>query len=252
MALRVLGFMAHPDDVEFTCAGTLIRLKKEAGCEIAIATATSGDCGTTQYNNADIARIRYNEAKTSAALLGAKYFNAACRDMFVMYDDPTLRRFIEILRKAQPDIVITQPPVDYMVDHENTGKLVRSACFGAPIPNVFTFDPEPAPVLGKIPHLYYCDPPEDKEIFGEPVEPQFVVDITSSIELKTEMLACHVSQREWLRAHHGMDEYVESMKRRAANRAKLIGKPYGEGFRQHLGHGYPQNNIIAELLKMSC
>jgi LmbE family N-acetylglucosaminyl deacetylase len=249
MGLRVLGFMAHPDDVEFTCAGTLIRLKQEAGCEIAIATATSGDCGTAEYGPDEIARIRHAEAKASAALLEAEYYCAGCRDLFIMYDEPTLKRFIEVLRKARPDVVITQPPVDYMVDHENTGKLVRSACFGAPIPNAFTGDIAPAPVLGKVPHLYYCDPPEDKEIFGEPVKPQFVVDTTSVMDLKTQMLACHASQRNWLRKHHGMDEYIESMKRRSADRGKLIGKPDGEGFRQHLGHGYPQSNIIAELLK---
>lgn len=249
MALRVMGFMAHPDDIEFTCAGTLIRLKQEAGCEIILATSTSGDCGTAEYGPDEIARIRHKEAKASADALGAEYYCAGCRDMFVMYDEPTLRRFIEVLRKARPDVVITQPPVDYMIDHENTGKLVRSACFGAPIPNAWTYDIDPAPLLSKVPHLYYVDPPDDKEIFGEPVKPQFVVDTTGVMDLKTEMLAAHASQRNWLRKHHGMDEYIESMKRRSAERGKLIGRPHGEGFRQHLGHGYPQNNIIAELLK---
>lgn len=250
MALRVMGFMAHPDDVEFTCAGTLIRLKQEAGCEIIIATATSGDCGTAECGPDEIARIRHREAKASADLLGAEYYCAGCRDLFIMYDEPTLRRFIEILRKARPDVVITQPPVDYMVDHENTGKLVRSACFGAPIPNAWTYDIDPAPVLAKVPHLYYCDPPEDKEIFGEEVKPHFLVDTTDVTDLKIDMLACHASQRDWLRKHHGIDEYIESMKRRSADRGKLIGKRYAEGFRQHLGHGYPQNNMIAELLQL--
>jgi len=251
MALRVLGFMAHPDDVEFTCAGTLIRLKQEAGCEIAIATATSGDCGTADHRPDEIARIRHREARAAAELLGAEYYCGGSRDLFVMYDEPSLRRFVEVLRKARPDVVITQPPVDYMIDHENTGKLVRTACFGAPIPNVFTGDIDPAPVLGKVPHLYYCDPPDDKEIFGEPVEPHFVVDTSAVMELKARMLAAHASQRDWLRKHHGMDEYIESMKRRSAERGKRIGKAHGEGFRQHLGHGYPQSNIIAELLKMA-
>lgn len=250
MALRVLGFMCHPDDIEFTCAGTLIRLKREAGCEIAIATATSGDCGSTQYPPDEIARIRHREAASAADLLDAEYYCAGCKDLFVMYDEETLRRFIEIVRRAQPDIVITQPPVDYMVDHENTGKLVRTACFGAPIPNAFTHDTDPAPLLGKVPHLYYCDPIELKEIFGEPVNPQFVVDTTDTMELKTRMLTCHASQREWLQKHHGMDMYIEAMKRFSAERGKLIDRPYGEGFRQHLGHGYPQDNIIAELLKL--
>ncbi|MBI4580268.1 MAG: PIG-L family deacetylase [Planctomycetes bacterium] len=250
MALRVLGFMAHPDDVEFTCAGTMIRLKQEAGCEVAIATSTSGDCGTVEHRPDEIARIRHREAKASADLLGAEYYCAGCMDLFVMYDDPTLRRFVEVVRKARPDIVITQPRVDYMIDHENTGRLVRSACFAAPIPNVWTNDPDPAPLLPKVPYLYYCDPPEGKEIYGDVVSPQFVVDVTGVMPLKTDMLACHASQREWLRKHHEIDEYIEAMKRGSAARGKLIGKPYGEGFRQHLGHGYPQDNIIAKLLKV--
>lgn len=250
MALRVLAFMAHPDDIEFSSAGTLIRLKQEAGCEIVMATAASGDCGTAEHRPDEIARIRHREATASAELLGAQYYCAGCMDLFVMYDEPTLRRFTEILRKARPDVIISQPPVDYMVDHENTGRLVRSACFAGPIPNVWTNDPDPAPVLAKVPHLYYCDPVEDKGIFGEPVQPQFVVDTSGVMELKTKMLACHASQREWLRKHHGIDEYVESMKRRSAERGRLIGKPHGEGFRQHLGHGYPQDNIIGRLLKI--
>jgi len=249
MPLKVLAFMAHPDDVEFTCAGTVIRLKQEAGCRVAIATATSGDCGTTTLRPNEIARARHQEALNSAKLLDAEYYCAGCKDALVLYDEPSLQRFTEIVRKAAPDIVITQPPMDYMIDHENTGRLVRSACFIAGAPNFLTYDIDPAPSHTKVPHLYYCDPPECKDIYGQPVPAQFVVDITAALPLKEKMLASHATQREWLRAHHHMDEYIESMKRRDADRGKLIGRPYGEGFRQHLGHGYPQNNLIAELLK---
>lgn len=251
MGLRVLAFMAHPDDVEFTCAGTLIRLQKEAGCQITIATATSGDCGSVSHGPADIARIRHGEAKAAAAVIGADYYAGRAIDIMIMYDEPTLRHFVEVVRRARPDLVITQPPVDYMIDHETTSRLVRTACFAAPAPNFLTYDEDPAPPASKVPHLYYCDPVEGKDIYGDPVEPHFVVDVSSAIEMKEKMLACHASQREWLRKHHGMDEYIEMMKRVGAARGKLINRPYGEGFRQHLGHGYPQDNIIAELLKIS-
>lgn len=250
MALKVLGFMAHPDDVEFTCLGTMIRLKQEAGCQLAIATAASGDCGTTQYPPDEIARIRHQEARNAAKLVGAEYCAAGCKDILIMYDEPTLKRFVEIVRKVRPDVVITQPPVDYMIDHENTGRLVRSACFAAGAKNFLTYDLDPAPPFEQVPHLYYCDPPEQRDIFGKFVEPDFVVDITGVMPLKEQALACHASQREWLRAHHKMDEYIESMKRAGEARGKLIGRPYGEGFRQHRGHGYPVSNVIAELLKM--
>jgi LmbE family N-acetylglucosaminyl deacetylase len=250
MSLKVLGFMAHPDDVEFTCAGTLIRLHQEAGCRIAIATATSGDCGTTVMRQDEIARTRHQEALNSAKLLDAEYYCAGLKDGLVIYDEPSLLRVTEIVRKAAPDIVITQPPMDYMIDHENTGRLVRSACFIAGAPNFLTYDLNPAPAHKKVPHMYYCDPPEAKDIYGQPVPAQFVVDVTDAMPLKEKMLASHASQREWLRAHHHMDEYIESMKRRDAERGMLIQRPYAEGFRQHLGHGYPQDNLIAELLKL--
>ncbi|GMU25001.1 MAG: bacillithiol biosynthesis deacetylase BshB1 [Phycisphaerae bacterium] len=250
MALKVLAFMAHPDDVEMTTAGTLIRLKQEAGCRIAIATAASGDCGTTQYPPDEIARIRHGEAKTAAALIDAEYYAGGCKDILVMYDEPTIQRFVEIVRRAQPDILFTHPPVDYMIDHEIVSRLVRTAAFAAGAPNFLTYDLNPAPPFKKVPHLYYADPVEGKDIYGRPVTPDFVVDITGTMELKEKMLASHASQREWLRAHHKMDEYIEAMKRAGADRGTLIDRPYGEGFRQHKGHGYPQDNILSELLKL--
>ena len=94
MSTRVLAFMAHPDDVEFTCAGTLARLKQEAGCRIAIATATSGDCGSVELRPDEIARIRHREAVAAADILDAEYYAAGAMDLFIMYDEPTLRRCV--------------------------------------------------------------------------------------------------------------------------------------------------------------
>ncbi len=250
MPTRVLAFMAHPDDVEFTCAGTLVRLHREAGCQIIVATATSGDCGSVDRRPDDIARVRHVEALAAAKVLNAEYFAAGCMDLLVMYDEPTLRRFVEIVRKARPDIVITHPPEDYMIDHENTSRLVRSACFGAPAPNFVTHDVDHAPRLHAVPALYYADPVELKDLFGRHDEPDFVVDITAVLDVKEKALACHASQRDWLRAHHGMDEYIDMMKRTGTERGKLIDRPAGEGFKQYLGHAYPQKNVITELLKI--
>ena len=68
------------------------------------------------------------------------------------------------------------------------------------------------------------------------------------METKTAMLACHASQREWLRAHHGTDEYLDSMRNWSAARGKLIGTAAAEAFVQHRGHSYPRNDLLAELL----
>ncbi len=126
----VLAFMAHPDDAEILCAGTLARLHREHGYAVVIATATAGDAGTMVQRPDEIARIRHDEAVRSAALLDGRYDCAGCLDLFVCYDAPTLRAFVEIVRRARPEIVITHSPDDYMMDHEMTSRLVRSACFG--------------------------------------------------------------------------------------------------------------------------
>ena len=74
------------------------------------------------------------------------------------------------------------------------------------------------------------------------------VDISSEIEVKEKMLARHESQRNWLLTHHKVDEYILAMKRFARERGLETGTEYAEGFRQHLGHGFPQDNILNEIL----
>ena len=100
------------------------------------------------------------------------------------------------------------------------------------------------PALPHIPHLYYCDPIEGKDALGRPIEPGFCINISGVIDVKAEMLAAHVSQRDWLLKHHGMDQYVESMRQWSAHRGKTCGVAFAEGFRQHLGHSYPQDNLL--------
>ena len=68
------------------------------------------------------------------------------------------------------------------------------------------------------------------------------------MNIKEKMLAAHDSQRSWLMEHHGMDEYIISMKNFSANRGEKMGVKYAEGFRQHLGHAYPQDNILKKEL----
>ncbi|HPO10676.1 MAG TPA: hypothetical protein PLZ55_18510 [bacterium] len=62
------------------------------------------------------------------------------------------------------------------------------------------------------------------------------------------MLACHESQRNWLRAHHGVDEYLLAMERAAKKRGEEVGLQFAEGFRQHRGHGFPKKDLLKEVL----
>ncbi|MGH9173480.1 MAG: PIG-L deacetylase family protein [Vicinamibacterales bacterium] len=247
MTLRVLAIHAHPDDVEFQCAGTLALLAAR-GAEITIATMTPGDCGSAELGPDEIAAVRREEAQRAAKRIGAECVCLEFRDLAIVIDNDSRRRVTEAVRRARPDIVLTAPPVDYMSDHEMTSRLVRDACFNAPIPNYATRQWDPAPAIARIPHLYYVDPIEGTDYYGGEVEPEFVIDISSVFETKLEMLACHDSQRVWLRKQHGLDEYLESCRRWSRKRGERIGVEYGEAFRQHRGHPYPSDNRLLEAL----
>jgi LmbE family N-acetylglucosaminyl deacetylase len=206
---------------------------------------TPGDKGTAELSGEKISRIRKNEASESARLIGAKYHCLEFEDLYIFYNRETVNAATGIMRKVKPSIVFTASPSDYMQDHEMTGTIVQAACFASGVKNLEVDEPFFEP----IPYLYYCDPLEGKDIFGKPVIPSMYVNITSEIEIKEKMLACHASQRNWLMAHHKMDEYILAMKRFAALKGKEAGTDYAEGFRQHLGHGFPQNNILLKILE---
>jgi len=238
-----LTLLAHPDDAEILCAGTLVRLA-DAGWQIHIATATPGDCGTMTATRFDISATRTNEAKASAAMIGATYHCLDERDGLVVYDKPTVQKAIDLFRRIAPALVFTHPQDDYMMDHVETSKLARAASFVYGAPNISAFPLLPG---SKIPHLYYCDPIEGIDSLARPAQPTTLVDVSGQHEKKLQMLSKHASQREWLRAHHGMDEYLEAAKRHDAARGRLINRPFAEAFVQHRGHAYPNNDLLIEL-----
>jgi LmbE family N-acetylglucosaminyl deacetylase len=244
---RILAIHAHPDDIEFQCAGTLARLRG-LGCPVTLMTMTAGDCGSAELGPKEIAKIRHGEARAAADLLGAEYDCLGFQDLSIIVDNDSRRRVTEAVRRVRPDLIITAPPSDYMCDHEATSRLVRDACFTAPIPNYSTGASEPSPPCVRIPHLFYVDAIEGTDYYGNPVQPEFIVDISSTFDLKRQMLACHDSQRAWLRKQHGIDEYLDRSERWSKLRGEEIGVRYGEGFTQHRGHPYPGDNLLVELL----
>jgi len=161
-----------------------------------------------------------------------------------MYDRDTINKTTAVIRKICPSIVFTASPNDYMIDHEITSKVVQTACFSSGIKNMEVDVPPFEPV----PFLYYCDPMEGKDILGKPVIPSMFINISGEIDIKEKMLASHASQRNWLLMHHKIDEYILAMKRFAEERGKMAGTHYAEGMRQHLGHGFPQENILKKIL----
>lgn len=243
---RVLAFLAHPDDAEILCGGTLIRLREQYDAEVHIATATAGDCGSATLGPRQIADIRREEGRRAAESIGASYHCLEQIDVRVTFDHRTIQQTIDLFRAINPTIVLTHPRFDYMLDHEQVHLLAREAAFAFPIPNA---SERPLPPGAHLPHLYYVDPLEGLDPYtGVRVEPTTLIDIADAMPRKAQMLACHASQREWLRSHHGMDEYIEAMKRHGAMRGEELGVEFAEAFRLHLGHAFPHDDLLAQLL----
>jgi LmbE family N-acetylglucosaminyl deacetylase len=246
-SLHILALHAHPDDIEFQCAGTLLHLRR-LGCRISVATMTPGDCGSAEHSATEIASIRRSEAAAAARILQAEYTCLEFRDLSIVFDNESRRRVTEFLRRTRPDVILTAPPIDYMHDHEITSALVRDACFNASVPNYRTAQWDPAPPAARIPWLYFVDPVEGTDHFGNRQPVDFIIDVEEHTSTKLDALACHASQREWLRRQHGMDEYLEACRRWSQARGAEAGISFGEGFRQYKGHPHPTSNLLAQLL----
>ena len=244
---RVLAVGAHPDDVEFMCAGTLKLLKNE-GYAIYIGVIANGDCGTAFETPETITMIRREEAVAAARLLDAELIPLGELDLRIDFDDRTRMKVTELVREVDPGIVFTHAHEDYMADHETASRLVRAACFSASVPNYFTHALTPKARTSRIPALYYWSPIEGKDIYGDFVDQRVYVDVSGVIDFKADMLACHRSQRDWLMKQHGMDKYVETMKETARRYGERSGFDYAEGYTQHLGNAYPQENVLKEAL----
>ena len=192
----------------------------------------------------DIADLRRRESAAAAAQIGANYMCLEMRDLAVFNDDAGRRRVTEALRQARPDIVLASSPADYHCDHESASALARDACFAAATPNYQTgSDPMEA-----IPHLYFMDPVGGRDREENLVRPEFVVNVAAVFDRKRAMLAEHASQRDWLRRHHGVDEYLVQMEQWTRERGALAGVSHGEGFRQYRGHAYPRTPRLQNLL----
>lgn len=247
----ILAIMAHPDDIEITCAGTLILLAR-AGWHVHMATMTAGDLGSMRLGRTQIARVRRREAAASAAIIKAQYTCLGFNDLTIVYNERSQRRVCALIRQVRPDVIVTHCPHDYMADHEETPRIVREAAFASTIPNWRApVNGRPTKPCEKLPVVLYADPIENINHRGERVHARQVVDITEVMGLKEQMLAAHESQRSWLRAQHGEDEYLLSMRRWAADRAQDFRRKsvrYAEGFNQYLGHSFPKANVLTEAL----
>ena len=131
-------------------------------------------------------------------------------------------KLVDIIRYADPDLIITHNPDDYMPDHTAVSRLVFDAAFTATLPNYASKYKEPA----KLVPIYYMD-----TLAGVNFNPTEFVDVSEEIDLKIEMLNCHESQIVWMRDHDGID-FPDMVRTCSRYRGYQCGAEYAEGFRQ--------------------
>lgn len=192
------------------------------GHKVVIATMANGDKGHLTIPPEELGKMRLEEARTAASVLGADHMWVGFRDAEVFHDREAVMKVVEVIRKAKPDIVFTMSPLDYHPDHTNTATIVVEAVFDAGVPLVRTESPAHTPRK-----VYYCE-----TIFGIGFEPTLWVDISDFIDLKLKALAEHRTQITWMKDHHGVD-FIDDARVCSRFRGLQVGVKYAEGF-QHV------------------
>jgi LmbE family N-acetylglucosaminyl deacetylase len=227
---------AHPDDIEFYMAGTLLMLRR-AGFEIHYFNVANGCCGSTRYSARQLARIRRAEAQRAARVLGAHFHPPICNDMEIVYDLRLVRRVAALIREVRPTVILTHPPADYMEDHTNTCRIVVTAAFAHGMPNFRSIPPRPTGDYDLT--LYHCIPHSMRDPLRQRILPGAFVNITPVLETKRAALAQHRSQQDWLVQSQGVNSFLA----KAESDTRLLGRlsrkfRYAEGWRRHLHYGF--------------
>lgn len=232
----VLAIAAHPDDIEFMMAGTLILLG-EAGYELHVMNIANGSCGTATEDRDSIVARRFAEAQDAAAAIGAQLHPPIVNDLEIFYELEQLRRVAAAVRAVQPAILLVQSPEDYMEDHMNACRIAVSAAFFRGMRNFISEPPLP-PVAGNV-TVYHALPYGLRDGLRRVIRPGLYVDITTAMDRKRGALACHRSQKEWLDHSQGLDSYLHAMRDMAAEAGAWSGRfAFAEGWRRHAHLGF--------------
>jgi N-acetylglucosamine malate deacetylase 1 len=236
----VLSINAHPDDAEAWNAGTL-KLLKDKGYKIVIATMTSGDLGGCNMTMEETARVRIEEAKKAAAVLDAEYYMLGGIDGF-LFDSKEMRlKTISLIRKVRAGIIFTHLPSDYHSDHRTTANIVETA---AMVSSLATVPVKEKPV-DITPLLYHSSPLTLSDPLGtQIVPPHFFVDIKTAVETKRKMLEYHISQIELMQHMHKMNDFFGYVMQGNRDYGKMVGVEYAEVYWQHLGGGFQKETQV--------
>lgn len=231
-----MAIAAHPDDIEFQMAGTLLLLK-QAGYEMHYLNLSSGNCGSARLNAVQTRAIRRKEARQAAAILGAHFHPSLTDDLEIFYNDGTLRRLAAIIREVKPTILLVPSPEDYMEDHTNTCRLAVTAAFARGMPNYRTQLAQPP--TDRALTLYHAMPHGLCDGLGQRILPGAFVNTVSVHATKREALGAHQSQKSWLDISQGIDSYLLALDSMSLAVGKMSGRfKHAEGWRRHSHWGF--------------
>lgn len=248
-----LAIAAHPDDIEFCMAGTLLLLK-QGGWEIHYLNVSTGNCGSREFAGPKTRAIRRKEAQRAAEILGAHWHAPFRDDLEIFYEIAALRRLAALIREVKPSMVLTHSPQDYMEDHMNTSRLAVTAAFARGMPN-FQTKPRRGAVDGPV-TVYHAMPHGLCDQLGAPVAPAIFVCTDSVHARKRDALTAHASQKAWLDASQGMDSYLCAMDEMSLAVGRMSRRfRHAEGWRRHSPLGFcgaEADPLTEALLPLCC
>ncbi len=223
MKVDILAIGVHPDDVELSCAGTLLK-HISLGKTVGILDLTLGELGTRGNSE-----LRTKEAIAAAKILGVSYRKQlTLKDGFFENNQLNLIPIIEIIRHTQPEIVIANAISDRHPDHGRAAKLTADACFYSGLLKINTTYNKQQQTAWRPKALYHY-------IQDYYIEPDFVIDVTNFIEKKFEAINAFESQffnpnsKEPVTPISG-EKYLDFVKSKMNVFGRAIGSQYAEGF----------------------
>jgi N-acetylglucosamine malate deacetylase 1 len=223
MKLDILAFGAHPDDVELSCSGTLIKHIK-AGKKVGLVDLTRGELGTRGTKE-----IREAEAAESTKIMGVSIReNLDMDDCFFTNDRENKMKVVQAIRKYQPEIILANAVSDRHPDHGRGAALVSEAVFLAGLLKVETMADGKKQDLWKTKVVYHY-------IQDRYIKPDFIVDISDFIEIKQQAIKAFKSQfynpdSTEPETAISTKEFLDFLNSRAIDLGRSIGARYGEGF----------------------
>lgn len=220
---RVLAVVAHPDDAELLCAGTLARAKHD-GAAIGICYLCQGDKGQPAVPIEDLAGTRRHEAQSAATLLGAELFAGVFSDGSLADEEVARAHLLRVYRMFRPTLLMAHAPNDYHPDHRAAAAVAEAASWYSASRGQVTDGLEP---LTQPPSLWWMD-----TLGMTGFEPAIYIDVSNYAELKLGLLQCHESQlarskdRDFHPLRDLMSEQMQTRGREAGVAAAEAFRPY--------------------------